>query len=222
MSERAAQLVRETLEQEIISGAFKPGDRLDEVSLAKRFEVSRTPIREALLGLAGSQLIELRPRRGAFVRELGPTELFEMFETMAELEAGCARLAAQRLDPRTSAPLRAALQRCASSAASESNTDAYYYENEDFHATIYAAARNSFLESQTLALRNRLKPFRRLQLHVRGRITQSQQEHEAISHAIITGDSEAAEKLARNHVMVQGERFIVMLSMLEKEKPERV
>ncbi len=71
-------------------GRLKPGQRLVEVGLAERFDVSRTPIREALIQLAASGMVEIRPRRGAFVALLGPRELIESFELMAEIEAACA------------------------------------------------------------------------------------------------------------------------------------
>src|SRR5262245_12112967 len=97
MSSRSAEEIRENIEQRIVEGEFEDGQRLDEVSLAKRFGVSRTPLREALRMLGGSGLVELIPRRGAFVRHPGIVELVEMFEVMAELEALCGRLAARRI-----------------------------------------------------------------------------------------------------------------------------
>ena len=64
MASRSADEIRETLEQRIVEGEFTDGERLDEVKLANRFGVSRTPLREALRMLAGSGLVELVPRRG--------------------------------------------------------------------------------------------------------------------------------------------------------------
>src|SRR6476469_6291388 len=64
---RLSDRLREAVEEEIATGKLLPGSRLDEVELAKRFEVSRTPIREALNLLLGEGLIEMRPRRGAVV-----------------------------------------------------------------------------------------------------------------------------------------------------------
>ncbi len=93
---RADQL-RRTLEEEIFTGRLKPGDRLDEQSLAQRFSVSRTPVREALRQLSASHLIEVRPRQGAVVAVITLPRLIEMFEVMAELEGMCARLAARRM-----------------------------------------------------------------------------------------------------------------------------
>ena len=107
-----ADKLREQLEQDIITGVFKPGDRLDEVSLAKRFSISRTPIRETLQRLASSGLVERRPRRGVFVRTLSLQELVEMFEVMAELEGMCGRLAARRIIPEMSIRLQELMLSC--------------------------------------------------------------------------------------------------------------
>src|SRR2546422_2915617 len=90
-----SQQLCEAIEEDIVYGRLTPGSRLDETQLGGRFGVSRTPIREALLQLASSGLVEIRPRRGTVVAEVGPQRLYEMFETMAELEAACARLASR-------------------------------------------------------------------------------------------------------------------------------
>ncbi|WP_436638102.1 GntR family transcriptional regulator [Microbaculum sp. FT89] len=213
MSERTASRLRDTLEQDIATGALAPGTRLDETALAERFGVSRTPIREALLELAGSGLVEHRPRRGAVVARIGAGRLFEMFEVMAELEGMCGRLAARRITDRQRADLADAGKACAE-AASGGDTDAYYYENEQFHYAIYAACGNGFLAEEARRLHRRLKPYRRLQLRVHDRMKTSLAEHEAIVEAILSGDPDRAEALLKAHVVVQGERFSDLVASL--------
>ncbi|SMX41040.1 putative HTH-type transcriptional regulator YdfH [Maliponia aquimaris] len=190
----------------IVTGAFADGARLDEIRLAERFGVSRTPIREALQKLAASGLVEQIPRRGVFVREPGPVELVEMFEAMAELESACGRLAAMRITEPSLDALREVNGRCRT-AAESSDADGYYRENERFHQLIYAAAENGYLQEQATRLQKRLKPFRRMQLRVRGRLEQSMAEHEIILDALARGDREAVAKTLRDHVAVQGEKF---------------
>lgn len=80
-------------------GQIAPGERLDEAGLAARFGVSRTPIREALRQLTVMGLVDSRPHRGVVVTEITAEKLAELFELMTELEASCARLAAQRMTP---------------------------------------------------------------------------------------------------------------------------
>ncbi|MEO1329367.1 MAG: GntR family transcriptional regulator [Pseudomonadota bacterium] len=213
MGAQAGQSLRDIIENEILSGRHKPGDRLDEARLAERFSVSRTPVRQALHGLESAGLIEIRPRRGAFVKRMSAAELLEMFETMAEQEASCARFAALRIQRPQAAVLSEALARC--ETASSGDEDAYYYENERFHTAIYEAAGNRFLKRETLKLHQRLKPFRRTQLRLRGRLARSQAEHRRIHDAILDGAEAEAAAEARAHILVQGERLTVMLSALE-------
>ena len=100
-----AQKLRDALEDDIVNGILRPGDRLDEAALAERFRVSRTPIREAFKSLVGSGLVETVPNRGTFVANVGLPGLIEMFEVMAELEGMCARLATRRITDTESAEL---------------------------------------------------------------------------------------------------------------------
>lgn len=216
MSDRIADRLRDQLEQEIVTGVLAPGDRLDEVKLAERFNVSRTPIREAFQQLSASGLLELRPRRGAFVRTASVREIIEMFEVMAELEGMCGRLAARRISPEQAADLRAAMVAC-EAAVDGGDTDAYYYENECFHQIIYRSCGNSFLTSQAAMLHRRLKPYRRLQLRVRGRMKQSCREHQQIVDAIAGEQAEVADRLLRDHVLIQGESFNDLVAGLESE-----
>lgn len=216
MSGRIADRLRDQLEQEIVTGVLAPGDRLDEVRLAERFDVSRTPIREAFQQLAASGLLELKPRRGAFVRSASIGEIIEMFEVMAELEGMCGRLAARRITPEQAQALRDAMTACAAALAG-GDSDAYYYENEQFHHLIYNSCGNRFLTGQATALHRRLKPYRRLQLRVRGRMRQSLAEHEAVVEAIIGEDPERAEESLKKHILIQGEGFNDLVAGLESE-----
>ncbi len=211
-----AQKLRDALEDEIVNGVLKPGDRLDEAALADRFSVSRTPIREAFKSLVGSGLVETIPNRGTFVANVGLPELIEMFEVMAELEGMCARLATRRITDAESAELQALLDSCAK-AHSAGDPDAYYYENERFHDCIYRASHNSFLEHQARQLQTRLKPYRRLQLRVRNRAGRSLAEHREIVAAILAGDERAAESTIQDHVRIQGERFTDFVATVGKQ-----
>lgn len=208
--------LREALEEDIVAGRLRPGQRLDEVSLAERFGVSRTPIREALIQLSASGLVEMRPRRGAYVALLGPRELVESFELMAEIEASCARLAAQRLGPADRLAIREAHVACCEAVAA-GDDDAYYPANARFHAAIYTATGNRVLRAEAIRLQTALQPYRRLQLKVPRRIAASLAEHEAILNALFDGDGASAAERIRAHVLVQGERFMSLLAALQQE-----
>ncbi|MCJ2143100.1 GntR family transcriptional regulator [Methylobacterium sp. E-066] len=207
-----AQRLRQRIEDEIVSGELALGARLDENQLAERFGVSRTPIREALLQLAATGLIQTKPRRGAIVSAPEPHLLLAMFETMAEIEAACGRLAARRLVPEDAEALQAALAGCR--AAILTDAESYYAENYVFHTVVYRASRNAFLAEQALSLHRRLAPYRRLQLRARQRLPQSLAEHEAIVAAIVAGDEAGAAEALRSHVIVQGDRFTDLVAGL--------
>ncbi|MDY7580107.1 GntR family transcriptional regulator [Herbaspirillum sp. RTI4] len=209
--------LREAIEECIAVGKLLPGQHLDETTLAQEFGVSRTPIREALIQLASMGIVLIRPRRGAIVADIGPQQLVEMFEVMAELEAMCGRLAARRMSPKEHAALTASHLACLT-ACEESDPDAYFYLNEAFHEQIYSGSHNTFLADQARALHRRLRPYRRLQLRVRDRLHISYDEHAAVVAAIIAGDSELTVDLMRDHIMIQGQRFADLIASLNRMK----
>lgn len=213
----SADKLREQLEQDIIAGVLQPGEKLDEVLLSKRFEVSRTPVREALQRLSSSGLVEVKPRRGAFVSNISLTKMMEMFEVMSELEGICARLAARRITSDQREQIQIALDAC-TQAELKGDSDNFYHANVKFHHVIYDASHNQFLAQQAKDLHFRLAPYRRLQLQVRHRIHQSQKEHVEVTKNILDGNSDASEALMKSHVAVQGEKFSDIVSKLNIDK----
>src|SRR5471032_2443047 len=92
-----AEELRLQLADEIVRGALAPGAALDETTIANRFHVSRTPVREAIRLLVASGLVEVRAHRAAVVARPSVAQLEGMFEVIAELEALCAGFAAERM-----------------------------------------------------------------------------------------------------------------------------
>jgi DNA-binding GntR family transcriptional regulator len=213
MEMRRADKIAETLEQLVFAGEYQDGERLDEHKLAEQFKVSRTPVREALQVLVSSGMAEQIPRRGVFVRQPGPVELMEMFETMAELEASCGRLAATRISEVGLQRLICASDNCKQAMDAEDYAR-YYAENEIFHQAIYRGSANGYLEKQALRLQNRLRAYRKMQLQFRGRLEQSMAEHSDIVDALKKGDADRAALVLRNHVAVQGEKFRQLMASL--------
>ncbi|KQZ47990.1 AsnC family transcriptional regulator [Rhizobium sp. Root149] len=207
--------LRDQIEEAIVSGTYRPGDRLEEQSLAEQYGVSRTPVREALRQLQEAGLVDIKPRRGAAVTIVGPSELIHMFEVMGGLEAMAGRLASRRLDEASRKELLDSHEACR--AAVNQGSDAYYYENERFHMVIYKASGNPFLEEQARALHRRLKPYRRIQLRSLNRIEQSFAEHDRIVTAIVNGNSNEAEQALWDHITIQADRFHDFLAGLSRE-----
>jgi DNA-binding GntR family transcriptional regulator len=187
-----------TLADEIIGGVHAPGRQLEEKALAERFAASRTPVREALRELAARGLIELVPRKGGVVAPLGLGELAELLDAECELEALCARLAAQRM---TTVEKKQLERLHAESEAHVASGDvhAYLAANHRFHDAVAAGTHNRTIVAMARALRDRLMPFRRAQTDVEDRLAISHDEHTAVVRAILAADVEAADATMRDH-----------------------
>lgn len=192
--------IRNALTDEIASGALVAGSALEEQQLADRFGASRTPVREALRQLAVSGLVEVRGRRGVVVARMTPERIMDMFETSAEVEAMCVRLATYRMTPLERSHLME-LHEASLAMVKASNVDGYDTFNREFHDCMYRATHNSFLAEQAQGIRSRLSAFRRTQLRHGDRIRRSREEHEAIMQAIAEGDGETAARRMRAHML---------------------
>ena len=192
--------IRNALTDAISSGELAPGTTLDEQQLADRYGASRTPVREALRQLATSGMVEVRPRRGVIVRHVTADEVMDMFETMAELEAVCVRLATYRITPLERSRLLR-IHEASQAAVEQDDVNAYDALNRDFHEAIYRAAHNDFLADQAIAVRTRLNAFRRMQLRQARRLASSRAEHDAVMQAIAEGNGEEAGRRMRAHML---------------------
>ena len=210
--------IRQRLADHILKGVYPPGSRLDEATLAARFKLSRTPVREALRQLISAGLVDWRPHRGAVVSLPNDALLAEMFEVMGELEAICARLAAQRISPSERARLEA-VHRESEQAVRADDRERYRALNFDFHDVIYRASHNDFLSATALSVRQRIAPFRRAQFEISDRLRGSHEEHEAIVRAIASGNGEAAAAMMRNHVRLVRVASSDYVQALEAPRP---
>jgi DNA-binding GntR family transcriptional regulator len=201
-----AEELRAQLADDIVRGALAPGRTLDEMELARRFGVSRTPVREAIRQLAASGLVETRPHRGAVVARPSHEHILGMFEAMAELEALCAGLAAERMNPTERRALEAVHEELRV-LIQGGDPQRYHEANEQFHATIYTGAHNAYLAEMTLATRGRVQPFRRAQFRLLGRLAKSHVEHDRIVLAIVRGDRVGAASAMRAHIITVGEEY---------------
>ncbi len=190
----------------ILNGTLKPGLRLDEVGLAQQHGVSRTPVREALRQLTASGLIDMRPRKGAIVSKATPEQVESLFVAMAEMEATCARLAAMSMTPIERRRLQVRHEAMTALAAS-GNTEGYSDANVAFHSAIYAGAHNAPVAEFAVNLRRRVGPFRRAQFQVEGRLSRSNQEHDAVVRAILSGDAAGAHAAMLHHVSLVEDAF---------------
>lgn len=194
------------IENDILSGMFRPGERLDERSLAERFGVSRTPVREALNRLVSQELAEHRSRQGIFVSQISLSSVFELFEMLAVLESAAARLAARRLSHEQGLELQA-IARQTIKAAERQDAMAYTEANTRFHELISTGSANRPLEESIRHMRRRVGPYRTHIHRIAGRRELSAHEHEDLAQLIIDHKDEAAATLMFKHLDIHRSEF---------------
>ena len=189
------------LRQIVVSGAVKPGDPLGELALAQEFEVSRTPVREALKQLEREGLVEVRPRVGTFVRKPSQREILEMFQLKESFEGLAASLLAQRGDV---PELRHLDENIAHEAEAVEAGDAHLYSElvHDFHHTLVLGSDSQKLIEHYELLMNQLAYHRIVAqtLALPGRLDASLGEHAKVLDAIRSKDPLTAELEMRRHV----------------------
>jgi DNA-binding GntR family transcriptional regulator len=191
--------IRAWLENEILEGHLRPGDRISEQEICEKFAVSRTPVREALLQLASVELIEFRPRHGAVVLRISVRQIAAMWEVMTSLEGLCAELAARRMNHEEREALQVVHDRSRQLVA-EDDIAGYDNCNREFHEIIYAGCRNDYLATHVRDIRRRLRIYRRYPFQRAGGMERSLAGHEAVLGALIVGDDTAAGSAMREHV----------------------
>ena len=194
-----AQRIERALLDEIGTGDLRPGQRLDEVGLARRFGASRTPVREALSRLTAQGILVQGERRGVFVAEYSREELSQIFEAMHEIEAACARIASQRLTLLSRSEIEAAQVACVA-AAEIGDRSQYLRANDSFHLAIYRATGNPYIAEIASEFRRRTGPFRAKKFETRDDLLASARSHAELINDIFSEDSATASRSMRSHM----------------------
>jgi len=185
------------LYEAIRSGNFRPGDRLREIEVAERLALSRTPVREALRKLESDGIVEHRPRLGAVIRILTPSEVVELYEMRLVLERTAAQMAAKHANAAEIDLLNDINEQI---AALGDDTQQAAALNQDFHHRIYLAGRNRFLMASARGLNNALMLLGPTTLDDQARIKTVSVQHARIIEAIRGGDQTAAGDAAEAHL----------------------
>ena len=209
------EIVRSALEKDIFAGHLAPATPLDEDAIARRFSVSRTPVREALLQLIETGLVEKPSRQRAVVAPLDVRRLIQMFETLSELEAICARFAARRITEQEKEAL-VKIQNASDAALLSGDEDEYGRQGIRFHVAVWRATHNDVLFETTRNLAIRLNPYRMFQLRSKGRPEANNDDHIALIALLQAGDADAAYALMRAHVTMQGDVLADYISTTPK------
>ncbi|WP_294929819.1 GntR family transcriptional regulator [uncultured Paracoccus sp.] len=188
--------IYELVRKEIAAGALRVGDRVTEVDLAKRFGVSRTPVRDAISRLEADGLLTNEPRRGLVVTVLSHQQVVELYFMREILEGATARLAAQGASDIELSMLEELSNKEMSSL---DDIPTLLDINRNFHRLMMLAAHNRYLlrSLSQLALTMSLLPSL---LDKGDRASAAAAEHRAIVEALLARDREAAEKAARAHI----------------------
>ena len=210
--------IRAALEAEITSGQLIAGSRIDEQELMERFEVSRTPAREALLQLISAGLVTTVPRQGAVVASLSVAEYVAMLEILTELEGLAARLAARRMPAVQRKQLQEADAACRE-AATKDDALQYARANTRFHEIIYDGSLNEVLARQLRAMRLRMRHPQSMLFDRPGRIRNSLAEHQVVLQAILNGDEDAAYRGMTGHISSGGNVYADAIARMPFSTP---
>ena len=191
-----ADRVRQVLLERILSGAYPPGFRLVELQIAREFNTSQAPVREALRELQASRLVETEPYRGTRVREVDERETREAYQVRAVLERLAAGLAVARLRRRIG-ELRAAAN-ATMDAARRAEIEEYLARNAAFHLMIVAAAGNAVLQRTWESLGFAIGSHARL-FPDRMNLVAAARQHQEVVDAIERGDGEKAARMLQAH-----------------------
>lgn len=208
--QKAGDRAYDALRQMIVSLELEPGSTVDELSLSKRLELGRTPIREALLRLAEEHLVTIIPRRGTRIAPIDLGQLKEVEELRWNLEALAARWAATRIGPKQLAKLERLIDRA--EAGEFRDTEDWDVEvDRRFHGIVAAASQNRFLIRELAHLFNlsiRLQYASRTQMATIG---EELRDYRRIIDALRAGDAEAAEAGMRDHLIDTRDRTAAVL-----------
>ncbi|EGU56153.1 GntR family transcriptional regulator [Vibrio nigripulchritudo ATCC 27043] len=191
-----------SLVEAIVEGQIAPGSKISEPELAKRFNVSRGPLREAIMRLEGLGLIERIPHVGARVIHISLTHLSELYAVREALEGMAARLAARYITDEEIEGLSQLLS-THSDHIEQVEGSSYFHQHGDFdfHYRIIKASRNSKLVTLLCdELYHLLRMYRYQSPRSHSRPEQALEEHKFILKAIQNRDEELAEMLMRRHI----------------------
>lgn len=201
LSERSYRRLRDMA----ITYGFRPGERLNEGELARKLEVSRTPLREAMHRLASEGLLVFLAGRGFHARPLEVEAVHDLYEVRRALETAIVALACERATPQWRADIRAYIQH--SMAAQETAApEELLALDEGFHERLADAAGNAEFARMLGNVNARIYFFRWVDM--RGRRDTTQAEHKALAEAICAGDAPRAEEIARAHITRRRDQIV--------------
>jgi DNA-binding GntR family transcriptional regulator len=194
------------LREQILTGALPPLARLVELQVAQQYDVSRTPVREALKRLVAEGMVIADPLRGMVVRDVDPAEVDDIYIIREVLDGLAARLAAERATPTDLTRLHLLMELMRESAQSQ-RWEAVVQTNIKFHEVLYAAARNERLALIGRSLQEAVGRYSPRALSDPARVAGVLTEHAQIVAALEASDLDGAEAAARKHLKAARKNF---------------
>jgi DNA-binding GntR family transcriptional regulator len=194
LGERVYRTVREL----ILSQVFPPGSKLNVEQICRDLGVSRTPVWDTMRRLESEGLVNTVPRHGVFVLNYGADQIRDLFMVRGALEALAVRQAARHLDAAARAALEATMTRL-EDAAGAGEMERYSRAAIDFHDCVLHAAGNPALTRLLENVYAQILVLRLRSLYLPERVESSVAEHRALFEAVMAGDGERGERLARAH-----------------------
>ena len=218
LSKTLPQLVQSEIERLILSGEVHAGERLNEVELARRLNVSRGPIREALRSLEEAGLVRYEKNRGAAVRVISPQEAMHIYEVRACLEEFACRRLAARITREQLAALGDLVAKMDAPAKAK-DAAAFHPLNMRFHELLFEFAGNGEALSVYRRLVGSLSLFRLRTLAQEGSLAESNAEHRAIVAHLAAHDAAAVSKVMSRHIEASSKRTRNAFHLQEEEAP---
>lgn len=197
---KLSERIRHEIESAIYTGRLQPGDAINEGEIGRRHGgISRTPIREAILQLQATGLLEPSPHGGSLVTKLDIQQLLAMWELLSELEGLCARFACERMSEEQRASLLS--QHQGMQHIVEANDRTRWQEaNMAFHRILYEGSCNPYLREEIERMRGRTGAYRQHAFAAVNGIRDSYEQHAEITAAIQSSDPSAAQKAMTKHL----------------------
>jgi DNA-binding GntR family transcriptional regulator len=189
----------ERLRDLIHSGELEPRSRINEMALCQRFNISRTPLREAIKLLAAEGFLELLPNRGARVVAISDTEIEEIVEVIAALEGAAGELACQHITARDIDAL-AKLTADMVEAWRQKDYPRYLKQNEEIHGRILTASRNHSLQTVYSGLSGRVQRARYSATKTPQQWEQAIKDHERMIALLRKRDATVLGQVMRDHI----------------------
>jgi len=211
----SSALVLQKLENAILSGYFKPRERLVERDLLAHFDVSRTVIREVLKMLEGKGLVKITPYRGAVVVDLTAEEVEQIFFLRLRLEATAAGLVVENI---TRIEIQRLKRLCKELEKHQTErTDQMIEKDNEFHRALFHASGNSYLNEIIDHLSTKAHMVKFNAWYLPKRIEQSILEHKAMIAALERSDGEAFEKLVTDHLLFSRDSYLAQLRGMQRK-----